>query len=65
MKHRGAKRHERGLNLALPNTKVVLSPSNYLSSLGFLAEVLSKFSPSPTTGENPGEMVTEQLFQPA
>lgn len=40
MKHRGVKWRWKGLNLALPKTKFALSPSDYLSSLGFLAEVL-------------------------
>ena len=40
VKHRGAKWRWKGLNLALPNPKLALSPSNYPSSLGFLAEVL-------------------------
>lgn len=40
MKHRVAKWHWKGLNFSLPNPKLALFPSNYLPSLGFLAEVL-------------------------
>lgn len=61
MKHGGAKP-------TLPNPTLAPHPSNSPSSPGLFAEalsILSRFLPSPTSGESPGAAVSERLSQAA